>query len=74
MGENVWEAEDVHPLMMDWRESIMSTTSSAGGTGGPPTSIMEGKIPVFVFPVQLGMGAQHSASLSIFFFQCPGNF
>ena len=30
----------------------MSTTSA--GTGGP-SSIMEGKIPVFVFPVQLGM-------------------
>jgi hypothetical protein len=34
---------------------------------------MEGKIPVFVFPVQLGMAAHHTASLSIFFFQCPGN-
>jgi hypothetical protein len=29
----------------------MSTTSA--GTAGP-SSIMEGKIPVFVFPVQLG--------------------
>ncbi len=73
MGEDVWdEAADVPP-MMAWREAVMSTTSSAGGTGGPPSSIMEGKIPVFVFPVQLGMAAHHTASLSIFFFQCPGN-
>jgi len=33
----------------------MSTMSAGtGGGGGPPSSIMEGKIPVFVFPVQLG--------------------
>jgi hypothetical protein len=32
---------------------------------------MEGKIPVFVFPVQLGMAALHTAS--IFLFQCPEN-
>jgi hypothetical protein len=35
---------------------------------------MEGKIPVFVFPVQLGMAAHHTDSLSIFFLKCPGNF